>query len=652
MRKLLPWLLRLAFIALVAAVPDDALANIKLTISDGTSSVSPTSPKPGFRVSMASPAGSTTTLSLLSCPLRPCTVFFPSGMTSQQAGDTFKFRDACGATGLPTCPSATTTITTTSPVARVVKTDSSTDRIDLKGLQITALAAGAGKTVTVTFETELGDLTIVSSSSGSYPFSVTLNGSFTKKPPQTSGGSGGLTAACPNPDLGLTNTQLTTPCAKLALQVNGVTANGTGLSGIATASVPCKNGTVTPCATVGGIYSSTGTINTTDSSSISCGTTCSPVHKVTLTAKFTVTDQTIALINSGIGAMSGLGEEEGGLEDLFHSLADELGANFWVAFTAGTELYRAVPKPPWTNETRNISNNSVVPIVFELQQADFVPANGGVTLTSIVTDGNLTADEQARNDRSYAAFIAQPLQLRWKDVTLLMLTYEFIVGDSFSGDPRSGTLSFSDCAGAAFRLQVALTTKDGVDVGSLIVNLGSQNQFTGGCAAAATTLSASNLVDNRDPRVDPSLLLGQLASACCMTVKQSQGRYGNLFVRSISVVVDQAIFLTTPANYKVNLLEGVVNGIRATDSLVVASGYEQVTNLPVDGRSIVITKLTGTPIDPIVIGNDAIETIGGRLRTQVPVQSLSPDPGGTTYSVELCLFGGRCIPLQGFLTLL
>jgi hypothetical protein len=321
-----------------------------------------------------------------------------------------------------------------------------------------------------------------------------------------------------------------------------------------------------------------------------------------------------------------------------------------VAFTAGTELYRVLPQPPWTNETRKFANNSVIPIVFELQQAEFVPANGGVTLTSIVTDGNLPPGEQARNDRSYATFIAQPLQLGWKDVTLLMLTYQFIVGKSFSGDPRVGDLTFSDCAGAAFRLEVALTTKDGVDVGSLILNLGSQNQFTSGCAAAATTLSDSNLVDNRDSRVDPSRLLGQLASACCMTVKQSQGRYGNLFVRSISVVVDQGSS-KTKANYQVNLVEGIVNGVSSTNSLVVAGGYEQVTDLPVDGRSIVITKLTGIPIAPVVIDNDAIDNIGGQFRTHVSVQSLSPDVGGTRYRVDLCLFGGRCVPLQGFLTL-
>jgi len=39
--------------------------------------------------------------------------------------------------------------------------------------------------------------------------------------------------AYPNPDLGLTDTQLKTPCAKLSLEVNGVPANGMGLIGTA-----------------------------------------------------------------------------------------------------------------------------------------------------------------------------------------------------------------------------------------------------------------------------------------------------------------------------------------------------------------------------------------------------------------------------------
>lgn len=657
--RLLFLLLVSAFNALVAAVPSDASADVRITITDGISTVSPTFPKPGFELSRTSVAGSTTALALLKCTSRPCIIFFPSGRETAQTGDTFRFRDACKAssdtttTGLPTCPSATTAIGATSPVARVVKTDSSTDRIDLKGLQITALAAGAFKTLTVIFETQQGDLATVSSSSGSYPFSVTLNGTYTRKPPQTSGGSGGLTASCPNPDLGLTDTQLRTPCAKLSLQVNGVTANGTGLTGTATASIPCRNGTVNPCAAIGGSYSSTGSVNTTDSSSISCGTSCSPVHKATLSATFTAADQTLALINSGIGAMSGLGEEAGGLEDLFHSLADELGANFWVAFTAGTELYRAVPQPPWINETRHFPNYSVVPIVFELQQAQFVRATAGVTLTSIVNDADkLTASEQARNQRSYAAFIAQPLRLQWKDVTWLTLTYQFITGNSFSGDPRIGNLLFSDCAGSAFRLEVALATKEGADVGSLIVNLGSQNKFSSGCAAAANGLSGTNLVGNPDSRVDPSFLLGTLAGKCCMTLTQSQRKYGNLFVRSASVVVDQGKLPAVPArSYKVNLLEGVVNAASSSNSLVVAGGYEEVTELPEDGRSIQITKLTGAPIPPVVIDNDAIDNIGGQFRTHVPVQTLSPDPGGTTYRVDLCLFGGRCVPMQGFLTL-
>lgn len=646
MHKFLRLLLSLAFIALAAGVPVGALADIKITITDGTSTVSPTNPKPGFNLSMPSPAGQTTTMHLLICSSRPCIVYFPSGLTSPQTGDIFMFRDACGPNPLPTCPTAP--FNPTSQVARVVKTDSpSTDKIELKGLQVTALPGVIDKKVTVIFETESGDLATVPS--GSYPWVAALVGTFTKKPPHTVGGNGGLTAACPNPDLGLTDPQLLNPCSRLWLGINGVTVNDIGPMAIGTVSIPCKNGRINPCARVGGGYYSTGTFNTYESASITFSTSTNPVHKAMLYEMiYKDKDQTHAVANSGIVAMSRLTEEEFGVEGVFYSLANELGGNFWVAFTAGNELYRAAPR---IEEAQKISDLEV-PIAFELEQGNWLPVSKGVTLTSIVTDEALTITERARNNRSYASFIAQPMKLQWKNVNLLRLVYQVSVDDSDSGDPRLGKLTFSDCVNASFRLRVALTSVDGGDAGNLVINLGSAQQFTSGCATAAATLSGSNLVQNKDPRGDPSFLLEKFARPCCMTVKDSQAQaaYGNLVVRSVSVVVDQGWSNKPVANYKVNLLEAMVNGIKATPSLRVAGNYKPLSDLPDDGRSMVITKLNGSQIAPIVIGNEAIQNDGSRLHTRVPVELLSPDPG-SRYRVDLCLFGGRCVPNQGFFTL-
>ena len=644
------------------AIPDPAAA-ISVTIGDGASTLS--SSGGGFNLTLSSPAGQTHPMPLLSCTTRPCTVGFPSRVSPPLSTDRFEFRDNCKASSLDTSPLPVCSPTTQ---ARVVKTDSSTDRIDLKGLQITARAGGVGRSIVVVFQSGANEFTTITSTSGSYPFAVTLAGTFTNRPPQTpatQGGAGGLTTSCPSPTSALTATQLASPCAQLTLKVNAVTANGLGSSGIATASVPCLNGSTTPCAAVGGLYNSTGSISTTDSASVTCGTTCTPVHAATLTAKFTAASQTLTLANSGIGAMSGLGVEDGGVEDLFYSLADELGGNIWISFRAGDELYRGVPLPPWTNETRHFTNNASIPISWEVQQGRLVGALGGVTLTSIATDAALPELERARNDSAYVAFIPEPRSLRWKDVAVLQLKYALTTSPplSDSGDPRLGDLAFVDCPAATvgvFRIEVALRDKDDVtDVGRLVINLGNGGNLTANCG----TLSNVNLVDEGGARVDPSFLSGSLASTNSMTVKQSQGKYGNLVVRSLTVVLDRGAGASNAAdNYKVVLEQARVNESLATDTLVVVdpSSFVRVTDLARDGVTMLITRLSDNA--EFLIPNSDIEIKGGKYVASVKVQTLGPGTGGTSYRVSLCLFGsttdadnvpihGRCIPTQGTLTL-
>ena len=238
----------------------------------------------------------------------------------------------------------------------------------------------------------------------------------------------------------MTNTQLQTPCVRILLQINGITANGSGPSGIATASIPCKNGSVTPCATSGGSYSSTGSFSSTDASSISCGQTCSPVQKATFTAKFTAANQTLTLANSGIGALSTKSDENFGFVELLVALANELDdagspilANQWKPYTASaTELYKAVPLPPLLNNGGKLLEIIVnlfldhvkeIPLIFALKRGELVAAETrsepGIKLLSIGASSNLSATDLARYFRSYASFVpTQPVAPPSEDVEI------------------------------------------------------------------------------------------------------------------------------------------------------------------------------------------------------------------------------------------
>ena len=388
---------------------------------------------------MLSPANQNTSLELLDCS-HPCGVYFPSGtvafavdetkLTPPVAGDTFLFRDACGK-GLVACNAGT--------VARVAKTDASTDKVELKGVQITALTNVTRK-IRITFRTEPGDLKELNYSGGSYPFKVILQGKFTNKPPQEGGGEG-LTTTCLNPNDDWEEGDLTDYCAMLTLTVNAKTADNVPPSATATSSLPCFNGSTVPCAPLNGTYLSDGYFNARDTGTLKVSCTplpCKPkpYHRGTLRAVFAVPAQTLTLANSGIAGMSELTEEDGGIADLHYALApeleDELGRYFWVASAPRNELYRAHPRM----ESSYKKSAGQVPIVFNLLYADLAYPSSGVTLTSIADDDRLPPDERVSNDRSYASFIAQPSALQWRNVKDLTLRYAVVTGESFSGDPR------------------------------------------------------------------------------------------------------------------------------------------------------------------------------------------------------------------------
>jgi hypothetical protein len=141
----------------------------------------PTSPgTPGWTVVTT---GSTviTTLAPLECPehqqtpKRPCTVYFPSkSRTPDPANDRFAFSDACGV-GHPTLPDCDDLT-----IARVIKTDSSTDNVEVSGLQIKALKQNTETWIKLVAST--GGMQ-GGSNSGSFAFSAILSGTFTTLPP-------------------------------------------------------------------------------------------------------------------------------------------------------------------------------------------------------------------------------------------------------------------------------------------------------------------------------------------------------------------------------------------------------------------------------------------------------------------------------------
>ena len=627
--------------AFVAAAAIPASAEIKVTISDGGAPKGPAS-FGGFQLHAATGPGDNTPLVLLTCAgdRRPCTVYFPSGSeTRDEKNDTLAFTDNCGG-DLTACTADT--------IAQVVKTESTTGRVELKGLQITALT---GRKVEMVFSTDAGDHGPIPA--GTHPVAVMLIGGFTTEPPTPVPGT--IAVACPDPAWEtVPDHKLLAPCAHLKLQIRASSQlNKDGDPRIASVSIPCDHlnaSAINPCALeTSGHYDTTGEFKTVDYVDYTCEG-CQPYHVATLTALFTAEKETLALGSSGVTAMSSFTEVEFGREDLAYTVSDEYESPFWVSYTAANEPYRAA--------TRASVAGDKVSLTVSLAQARRVRAKEGVTLSSIATtkdgkngDNYLPLGERIRNDRSYASFIAQPKTVRWGDVAKLQLNYQVVTDTSDQDDPRLGKLKLSDCADSSFYVRVALSNEDGSDAGVLIINLGSANQFTSGCAAA----KLSDLMDNTDARVDASRLA--VKPACLITVKESKEVYGKLFVRSISVVVDQGIHPKHTANYQVRLYDAIVRlgssekEFKATDFLAVVanSTFKPVARPPGKGRSIVISELTGRLAIPRVVLDDKhIVNYKDTYVAKVPTKRLKSN---TTYRVDVCLYGGRCVPTDGVIRL-
>src|SRR4029450_758040 len=161
MRKL--WLTMLCTLALLGTATVSEAQKIYVNISDGTTTLNAktsltvpfikshsSSPTTGLKLSQTSlaPTGTadaTDTLTILFCPTRPCTVFFPSGAATKQTGDTFMIQDIGSAT---------------SSQARVEKFDSGStaDRVSHKGVKYTGLVAG--KILQVTYGNQAGGLRV------------------------------------------------------------------------------------------------------------------------------------------------------------------------------------------------------------------------------------------------------------------------------------------------------------------------------------------------------------------------------------------------------------------------------------------------------------------------------------------------------------
>ncbi|MEO8626662.1 MAG: hypothetical protein ABI612_00975 [Betaproteobacteria bacterium] len=249
-------------------------------------------------------------------------------------------------------------------------------------------------------------------------------------------------------------------------------------------------------------------------------------------------------------------------------------------------------------------------------------------------------------------------QLLWKDVSTLQLDYDVITSaepepdDPLSNDdPRLKGLSFSDCANDAFYVLVALTDAEDKHARRLKIRLGTVHQFKDNCATAK--LSQNNLITDPEQRVEASNM------SDLMTVQDSQKVLKDYYVRSISIVLDRGVPTTGTnySNYKVKLREATVIALsdgkpiktKATDFLLVVdnSKFGKITSLPKTGRSMLFRSQSGVLDSKISrIANQEITNVGDQLHGKLP-DTLAK---GVRYQVDLCLFGGRCLPYQGSFT--
>jgi hypothetical protein len=626
------------FLLTTATVSD---AKMYVNISDGTTTLNakgsatvpfikshPSSPTHGLRLSQlsAAPSGTldaTATLTVLFCPTRPCTVFFPSGAATQQTGDTFKIQDIGSATSLQ---------------ARVEKFDSGStaDRVSHKGVKYTSI--GTLKTLTVTYGNQAGDLRpLTSTQAQSYSISAAMSGSFkTSLGARASSCKAGTVAT----DM---DDPLTEACVRLSIALNGTAINGQS-GNTTTVSVPCNSTfTVNPCG--GGTWTpSNGTFSgVTDGSSISCPSACSPAQEAALVAKFNAVNDVLQMTASTHGAIANVTDENGGGEESLLALATEIALPRWVTYSAAIERCRAVPGEPISGGTHNISNSNL-PISFELWCGNFTPAGAaGSTLVSLADTALLPGAASTRYEASRETLLLAPGQLQLKNITTMGFTYDVFVGiEENPVDSRLGPLTYSDPKDGALRLEIQLLSSQGVDLGILKVYLCSADNGKNGCNDFEQI--GLDIVNNPDARVDPSALAGNLAAPCCITFSQAkQGQLGNSRVRKIAFIVSRPVSPPSdPAdNYKVTFFDGNVNGVTALSSLQVPTGFTRVptAQLSTNGLSIVITKLTGSNPGVVkVIRSGAIATGGNKYSTTAAVGDLLPE-SGALYSVGLCPSG-------------
>jgi hypothetical protein len=652
MRKVVLSLLCALAVLATASVSD---ANIFVSISDGTNTVSAS--KGGLVLSKTSPAPAgtldvTDTLNILTCAA-PCQVGFPSGILAPNipASDTFIIENVTGTR------------------ARIEKFDSgaSADRVSLKGVKFTARTAG--KVLTVTYGNLAGDLrALTSAQAASYSVSAAFSGFFRT--------SAGLRAsAC---KLGTVSTDMDEAieaCVRLSITLNGTSVNGQGTSPSTTVAVPCNNAfpTVNPCGTGGLWTSANGTFTgINDGKSISCPSACSPAHRATLTARFNAINDVLQLTASTHGAMANVPDEKGGVEETAIALGSEIGFNRWVTHSSSIERCRAEPKSPAINDTRNVSNNSSLPISFEYWCGVLSPAGAeGVPLVSLADDARLPGAASTRYEASRETFLPAPNTLQFKSINTLSFAYQVAVGtEQVAVERRLGPLTYTDCKDGSIRLEIQLVDKDGVNLGILRVYLGSTDNFKDGCAAVASVVGA-DIRNNPDARVDGSELLGGLRTTVPGTFRSFQnGQVGNAFVRKIAFVVSRPVSPVSDPNenYKVTFFDGNVNGVTALSSLQKVTGEVRITDLSPNGVSITITKLTspgnlGTGIVKVVPSSQ-IQIIGGKFTTSVSVNEISAE-SGAQYGISLCPNGteenssladntvlGVCIADQAIMTLL
>jgi hypothetical protein len=637
------------FLLTTATVSD---AKMYVNISDGTTTLNakgsatvpfikshPSSPTHGLRLSQlsAAPSGTldaTATLTVLFCPTRPCTVFFPSGAATQQTGDTFKIQDIGSAT---------------SSQARVEKFDSGStaDRVSHKGVKYTSI--GTLKTLTVTYGNQAGDLRpLTSTQAQSYSLSAAMSGSF-----KTS--LGARASSC---KAGTVATDMDDPateaCVRLSIGLNGTPINGQ-LGNTTTVSVPCNSTfTVNPCG--GGTWTpSNGTFSgVTDGNSISCPSACSPAQEGTLVAKFNAANEVLQLTASTHGALANVTDEKGGGEESLLALATEIALPRWATYAAAIERCRADFKTPSDGGSHN-ANDANQPISVELWCGNLTPAgSAGIPLVSLADTLLLPGAASTRYEASRETFIpAQgPPQgpLKFKDINTLSFLWDQVVGSEPNPvDNRLVNATYVDCTGGSTRLEIPVRSSQGADLGVVRVYLGNTDFGRSGCNGNEEAVGA-DVVGNQLARVDLSGLAGNLAAPCCVTWAQAKGgSLGNALVRKIAFIVSRPVSpVSDPAdNYKVTFFDGNVNGVTALSSLMVATGFTRVPSAQLDttGVSIVITRLL-SPVLNLPLGvikvfrSGNLSTDGNKFSVtpNPPLSELTPESGGK-YGFSLCPSG-------------